>query len=439
MTNSPGNLGYRLVRRTLDNGLRVVINPDPSAPVVAVNLWYDVGSRDEMPGRTGLAHLFEHVMFQGSAHVGSGEHLAALQAVGGSVNATTWFDRTNYFEAVPTGALDLALWLEADRLGTLLEALTQVNLDNQRDVVKEEKRQRYDNVPYGDAMEHLVGLAFPAGHPYGHTTIGSMADLDAATLADARDFFACHYLPSNAVLTLVGDVDPDDAFRRVATHFGDLPARPRPQHMRVSPLPPLSGGPRATRRADVPTDAVYATWRLPARDQREFDCLDVAMAILGDGQASRLYRSLVREARIAESSGASALALIGGNSLGLAYARALPGIAPDELEAALLAEFDRFAEVGPTAEELDRTKAQHEREWLSQLARFDTRADTFGCYATLLGDPELVNSRIAAFSTISATEVVEAARRWLGGDQSAILHYLKPAAPTANADEEAGS
>ena len=192
---------YPIVEQRLANGLRVIASPDHGAPSVAVNLWYDVGSRDEEPGRTGFAHLFEHIMFQGSAHVPSGQHIGLLQAAGAAVNATTWFDRTNYFETLPTGGLDLALWLEADRLGSLLDALTQESLDNQREVVKEERRQRYDNVPYGDAMELLNALTFPADHPYGHTTIGSMDDLNAATLADVQAFFRTHYRPSNAVLS----------------------------------------------------------------------------------------------------------------------------------------------------------------------------------------------------------------------------------------------
>ena len=173
----------------------MIASPDHAAPSVAVNLWYDVGSRHEQPGRTGFAHLFEHVMFQGSRHVESGQHIGLLQAAGASVNATTWFDRTNYFETLPSGGLDLALWLEADRLGTLLDALTQESLDNQREVVKEEKRQRYDNVPYGDAMQRLIELTFPADHPYGHTVIGSMDDLNAATLEDVPDVLR-HPLPT---------------------------------------------------------------------------------------------------------------------------------------------------------------------------------------------------------------------------------------------------
>ncbi|MDR0416591.1 MAG: insulinase family protein, partial [Propionibacteriaceae bacterium] len=174
------HLSYELHRHQLDNGLRVVVSPDPWVPVVAVNLWYDVGSAHESPGRTGFAHLFEHLMFAGAADVGPGEHLGALQALGGEVNATTSFDRTNYFETVPAGAAELALWYEAQRLGSLLEAVDQTVLDTEREVVKEEKRQRYDNVPYGDVMELILGQVFPEGHPYRHTVIGSMDDLNAA-------------------------------------------------------------------------------------------------------------------------------------------------------------------------------------------------------------------------------------------------------------------
>ena len=265
MSTAPTTLDYPIVQRTLPNGLRVIASADHGAPSVAVNLWYDVGSRDEEPGRTGFAHLFEHVMFQGSANVPSGQHIGLLQAAGASVNATTWFDRTNYFETLPTGGLDLALWLEADRLGTLLDALTQESLDNQREVVKEERRQRYDNVPYGDAMELLNALTFPADHPYGHTTIGSMEDLNAATLADVQHFFRTHYLPNNAVLSIVGDVDPDDAFTRAATYFGPLTAGEKPAKPVGGPLGPLPGTDRDETAGVVPAEAVYLSWRLPVR------------------------------------------------------------------------------------------------------------------------------------------------------------------------------
>ncbi|MFT3862522.1 M16 family metallopeptidase [Micropruina sp.] len=414
---------YSLHQATLDNGLRVIVNPDVTVPVVALNLWYDVGSRDERPGRTGLAHLFEHLMFEGSAQVGPGEHLAAIQSVGGSANATTWFDRTNYFETVPTGALDLALWLEAERLASL--DVTQHNLDNQRDVVMEEKRQRYDNVPYGDVLIHLVQLTFPADHPYGHATIGSMDDLAAATLDDARAFFATHYAPNNAVLTLVGDVHPDDALERVRRAFERLPRAGTPTRAETLPLPPLAAVPRRTVSAAVPSDATYLTWRLPTRDTPAFDAVEVALSVLGDGQTSRLHRRLVRADRIAEGAGASATGLIGGTSIGFAHARALPEVGAERLEEAIVAELARFIADGPTTAEVDRVKAQYERMWLGELARFDSRADLFSCYATLHGDPDAVNRRLDEVRALTVGQVAEAAAAWLAPDQRAVLTYRK--------------
>src|SRR3990172_8391272 len=217
-------------QRTLANGLRVIVAPDHLAPVVAVNLWYVVGSRHETAGRTGFAHLFEHFMFQGSRHVSKTEHFNLIQSAGGVNNATTYFDRTNYFETLPSHQLELALWLEADRMATLLDALDQENLDNQRDVVKNEKRQSYDNRPYGTFYEKLMAAVFPPGHPYHHTPIGSMEDLDAASLDDVRSFFQTWYVPNNAVLTVAGDVDEQPVIEMVERYFGpiarneDLPA-----------------------------------------------------------------------------------------------------------------------------------------------------------------------------------------------------------------------
>ncbi len=415
-------LDYPIHEQTLANGLRVVASPDHGAPVVAVNLWYDVGSRHEEAGRTGFAHLFEHIMFQGSRQVPTGQHIALLQAAGASVNATTWFDRTNYFETLPAGGLDLALWLEADRMGTLLEALTQESLDNQREVVKEEKRQRYDNVPYGDVMQLLNGLTFPADHPYGHTTIGSMEDLNAATLADVQTFFRTHYLPNNAVLSIVGDVTPEDAFARAETYFGGLAAGPVPPKPSNDPLAALSGTERADASADVPASAVYLAWRLPPRGTPVFDALDLAFGVLGHGQTSRLHRQLVRQDEIAESASASATGLIGG-STAFASARARDGVSCEQLEAALVAEVDRLDTEGPTPQELRRAKAQYERQWLHELARVDSRADAFGEYATLEHDPTLVNRRIADLDAVDADQVGAAVAQWMRSDQRATLTY----------------
>ena len=275
----------------------MIASPDHGAPSVAVNLWYDVGSRHEeaRPDRLRAPVRARDVPGLG-ARRRPGQHIALMQAAGASVNATTWFDRTNYFETLPTGGLDLALWLEADRLGTLLDALTQENLDNQREVVKEEKRQRYDNVPYGDAMERLIALTFPADHPYGHTTIGSMDDLDAATLADVQAFFRRHYLPNNAVLTIAGDVEPEDAFAQADDLFrppgGRRPARPA---RRRRQLPPLAGAPRAETSAEVPADAVYLTWRLPRRGTPGVRRARPApSACSATGRPRRLHKQLVR-------------------------------------------------------------------------------------------------------------------------------------------------
>jgi zinc protease len=424
MSSGPGTaLSYPIVQRRLANGLRVIASPDHGTPTVAVNLWYDVGSRDEQPGRTGFAHLFEHLMFQGSAHVPSGQHIGLLQAAGASVNATTWFDRTNYFETLPTGGLDLALWLEADRLGGLLDTMTQESLDNQREVVKEEKRQRYDNVPYGDVMERLIRLTFPADHPYGHTTIGSMDDLNAATLEDVQSFFRSHYLPSNAVLSIVGDVEPEVAFERADTYFGRLHSGQKPAKPTVAPLPPLTGTEREETTADVPAEAVYLTWRLPARGTPAFDAVDLAFSILGQGQTSRLHKQLVRGSEVAESSGATTLGLIGGSSYGFAYGRARDGVAVEEIEAALVQEVDALLSRPPTAQELRRAQAQFERHWLHELARVDSRADAFGEYATLHRNPALVNTRIAEVEALGLDDVMDAVASVLRSDQRATLIY----------------
>ncbi len=416
---------YPIVEQRLANGLRVIASPDHGAPSVAVNLWYDVGSRDEEEGRTGFAHLFEHLMFQGSAHVPSGQHIGLLQAAGAAVNATTWFDRTNYFETLPSGGLDLALWLEADRLASLLDALTQDGLDNQREVVKEERRQRYDNVPYGDAMELLNALTFPPDHPYGHTTIGSMDDLNAATLADVQSFFRTHYRPSNAVLSLVGDVTAEDAFDRAERYFGRLDDGAKPAKRVTEPLGPLTGNERGEASGVVPAEAVYLSWRLPQRGTGAFDAVDLAFSVLGHGQTSRLHKSLVRGSERAEAASASTLGLIGGNSSGIVYARARDGVPVEQLEEDLAREVDRLRSEPPTERELRRAKAQYERHWLHELVRVDSRADALGEYATLHDDPNLVNTRIAEVNAVTSDDIADVLELWFRADQRATLVYRK--------------
>jgi zinc protease len=300
-------------RRALDNGLRVVLSRDPRAPLVAVNLWYDVGSKHERPGKTGFAHLFEHMMFQGSEHVEKGQHFSLVQAAGGTLNATTWLDRTNYFETLPGHELELALWLESDRMASLLPAMTQEKLDNQRDVVKNERRYSVDNQPYGDWDERIQALVYPEGHPYHHPTIGSMEDLSAASLDDVREFFATYYAPNNAVLTIAGDFETDAAMRMVERHFG-----PIPRNANLPPAPdmtlPASIGSevRVTVPDGVPLPRIYLAHRIPPFGTDAFDAFDVAADVLGSGRASRLYGSLVRTLRLAQDVSVFCFPIVGG-------------------------------------------------------------------------------------------------------------------------------
>jgi predicted Zn-dependent peptidase len=427
-------LDYPIATRTLDNGLRVVVSEDRSVPTVTVNVWVDVGSRHEVPGQTGLAHLFEHLMFQGSANVAEGEHFAVLMAHGGRLNATTWFDRTNYFETVPTGALDLALWLEADRHGRLLDALSQENLDNQRDVVKEEKRQRYDNQPYGNALSDLVGLVFPDGHPYHHSTIGSMADLDAVSLETVHKFYRTHYGPDSTVLTLVGDVDPESGFEAVERYFGGLRPTGRPVRPAAPPLPPLTQPGRVTRVEDVPNDRLYLGFRLPVGHSRQFTAAAVAMDALGGLTISRLHRRLVRQDEVATGISASSMGLFDGTSLAFIGVDIAEGEDAGEVEDLIEAELSRFADSGPTEVELEASLADTERSWLEALASMDERADLISHYTLLHDDPNYVNTYLDDVAGIGAEEVREAARAWLQPEHRATVAYLGEASASSARD-----
>ncbi|MGW2850026.1 M16 family metallopeptidase, partial [Streptomyces sp. NPDC001274] len=316
-TAQAGSGGLTATEHRLANGLRVVLSEDHLTPVAAVCLWYDVGSRHEVEGRTGLAHLFEHLMFQGSGQVKGNGHFELVQGAGGSLNGTTSFERTNYFETMPTHQLELALWLEADRMGSLLAALDEESMENQRDVVKNERRQRYDNVPYGTAFEKLTALSYPEGHPYHHTPIGSMADLDAATLEDARAFFRTYYAPNNAVLSVVGDIDPEQTLAWIEKYFGSIPSHDGKQPPRDGTLPEIIGEQlREEVREEVPARALMAAYRLPHDGTRECDAADLALTVLGGGESSRLHNRLVRRDRTAVAAGFGLLRLAGAPSLG---------------------------------------------------------------------------------------------------------------------------
>ncbi|MER7071520.1 pitrilysin family protein [Terrabacter sp. NPDC000476] len=417
-------ISYPLAERTLANGLRVIVSEDHTVPNVAVNLWVGVGSRHETPGRTGFAHLFEHLMFQGSRNVASGEHFSALMDEGARLNATTWFDRTNYFETVPTGALELALWLEADRHGHLLDAVTQENLDNQRDVVKEEKRQRYDNVPYGSALIDIYATVFPEDHPYHHPTIGSMEDLDAATLEDVHAFYRAHYGPNNTVLSLVGDVTPEEGFAAAERYFGGLPAIELDSRPRHDQLPPLDGPLRVDRLGEVPNDRLYIAFRLPVDTTPDYLACQVAVDVLGGLASSRLMRRLVRTDETAVAVGGWTMGLVDGVGLGTITVDVSAGADVDAVEAAVCDEIERFVSGGPDAAELESVIADTERSWLSALASIEERADHISHHAMLTGDPGYVNTFVNRIRAVTAEQARAAAARWLDPGSRAVVRYL---------------
>ncbi|MCM2387362.1 M16 family metallopeptidase [Streptomyces albipurpureus] len=439
-TAQAGSGGLTATEHRLANGLRVVLSEDHLTPVAAVCLWYDVGSRHEVKGRTGLAHLFEHLMFQGSKQVSGNGHFELVQGAGGSLNGTTSFERTNYFETMPTHQLELALWLEADRMGSLLAALDEESMENQRDVVKNERRQRYDNVPYGTAFERLTALSYPEGHPYHHTPIGSMADLDAATLDDARAFFRTYYAPNNAVLSVVGDIDSARTLAWIEKYFGSISSHDGKQPPRDGSLPENIGRElREVIEEEVPARALMAAYRLPHDGTRECDAVDIALTILGGGESSRLHNRLVRRDQTAVAAGFGLLRLAGAPSLGWLDVKTSGGVEVPQIESAVDEELARFAEEGPTPEEMERAQAQLEREWLDRLSTVAGRADELCRYAVLFGDPQLALTAVDRVLGVTADEVRAIAKARLRPDNRAVLVYepvsADPQAESAQDDQ----
>ena len=395
----------------LANGLRVVLNEDHSAPLVAVNLWYHVGSKNERPGRTGFAHLFEHMLFSGSAHVGNNEHFRYVQSAGGVLNGTTFFDRTNYFETLPSNYLALGLWLESDRMGFFLPALTQEKLDIQREVVKEERRQRYDNVPYGTAFERLLRLAYNPEYPYHWPTIGSMEDLEAASLDDIREFFTTWYRPDNCTLTIVGDFAPDEAKRLVEQYFAGIEAGgsfPQFEAQRVPPGHEV----RETFPAQVQLPRIYRLYHLPPMGEKDWIAADLLTTVLGSDKASRLDRVLVHEKQIAQDVTTYVLPTEAAGMLML-QATAREGVSIDTIESAIDEEVARLALEGITEDELTRAKNRAEIEFAHQLETFDARADLLGMMSTYFGDPSRIHRWLEPYQSATAEDLAHVARKYL--------------------------
>jgi zinc protease len=422
----------------LPNGLRLIVAEDHLAPVVAINVWYDVGSKHEQPGKTGFAHLFEHVMFQGSRHVAKAEHIALVQAAGGTMNGTTWLDRTNYFETLPAHQLDLGLWLEADRMATLLDALSQENLDNQREVVKNEKRWSYDNRPYGSWNEKMLAAVFPPEHPYHHPTIGSMEDLDAASLEDVQSFFRLHYAPNNAVLSVVGDVEPEQVTRWVEQYFGSIPANPNlPVELPDMRLPLTIGSEIRDVVPDrVPLPRIYWGFRGPVFGDPRLDALDLAGQILAGGKGSRLHRRLVREERLAQDVALFSMGLVAGGSVTAGWATARPGVDLVQLETAFWEELERLGREPVSDDELERAKALTEADELGALQRVDEKADRLSMYATLFDDPEMINRILPRYLSTTAEQIQSVSADVFVPNNRVVLTYLPAAAADTMASAE---
>lgn len=409
----------------LANGLSVTLSQDDSVPLVAVNVWYHVGSANERPGRTGFAHLFEHMLFQGSAHVASNEHFELIQRAGGTLNGSTWLERTNYFETVPSNQLALALWLEADRMGELLPAMTQEKLDTQRDVVKNERRWSVDNQPYGTMLEKLQAAAFPERHPFHHSLIGSMEDLSGASLGDIAEFFNTFYVPDNAALTVCGDFANGEARRLIEEYFGPIPRGRKPVARPDMSVPRFFEAPAFTRIPDdVGLQRLLVASRSPVFGSDGYYAASVCAAILGMGKSSRLFRKLVREKQVAAEVSAFTLDLAKGSDLFVADVTARQETSEDDLLKSVEIELDSLRSTGVTEVEVGRAVALLTTELMKALESASERADRISMFATYFGDPELVNGQASRYRAVTPERVNQFAQEYLHPRNRAQLIYV---------------
>jgi predicted Zn-dependent peptidase len=410
----------------LDNGLRLVLVEDHLAPVVGVCVCYKVGSRYEQPGKTGLAHLFEHLMFEGSTSVGKTEHFAIVNSAGGTLNGGTGQDLTIYHEQLPSHQLEIALWLEADRMGGLLDAVSQEALDNQRDVVKNERRSGMDNAPYGRHEEGLQEAVYPPGHPYRHSIIGSMDDLDQASLADVHNFFRMFYAPNNAVLCISGDFDPEQARAWADKHFGRIPAWASIPAAPNGSIQPLIGSEvRETIPDRVSLSRIYVGYRSPrdTGEDAEFYALEMATRVLASGRNSRLQKQLVLDRRLAQDASIHVNGLIGGPSMTVGVVTARPEVAIEEVEAAYHEVAGSLRNAPPGAEEMERVHAMLQREFVDQLIEMSSVANATAWVTASFGDPEQVNREMGNRLAVTPDQIQAAASKYLVENNRAVLTF----------------
>ena len=406
----------------LDNGLRVVLNEDHSAPLVAVNLWYHVGSKNEREGRTGFAHLFEHMLFSGSENVGNNDHFRHVQSVGGTLNGTTFFDRTNYYETLPSNYLALALWLESDRMGFFLPALTQEKLDVQKNVVQEERRLRYDNAPYGTWFEELLWLAFEPEFPYHWPTIGSMADIAAAELDDIREFFRAFYGPKNATLTIVGDFEPKEARKQVETWFGSIPSGP-PVEPVTTPRRSAASESRKRIESEVQLPRLYRLYHLPPMGTADWVTADVVAGALASGKASRLDRALVYEKKIAQDVGVFVLPTELAGMM-IVSATAKGGVSIDDLETELDRELEAIAVQPLSADEVERSVNQASTDFAHQIEQYENRADLIGMFSTFFDEPRLVSSWLERYRRVGEPDAAAFLGTYLAPENRVTVQFV---------------
>jgi len=410
-------------KHTLSNGLDVLVHEDHHVPIVAVNVWYHVGSKNERPGRTGFAHLFEHLMFEGSEHHNSG-YFPPLQEAGALLNGSTNADRTNYWEVVPTSAVDLALWMESDRMGYLLPALTRERFETQRDVVLNERRQNYENRPYGLAIMAVTDALFPPDHPYHWLTIGAADDIRAMQLEEVQEFFRTYYHPSNASLSLAGDIGTDEALNLAEAYFGGIPAGKRPQRVRAQAT--LAREMRLLLEDRVELPRLYLAWHSPAMFAEGDAEMDLLSDLLANGKTSRLYRTLVYERRIA----LDVSAYQNSRELGsffMLVATAAPGQSLTDIGAAIDATLAEVIEKGPTSAEMERAAAQAEAHFMYRLQTvggFGGKSDQLNAYNVFRDDPGFFAHDLARYRNATADSVREAAARYLPFDARVALSVV---------------
>ena len=413
------------VRHTLANGLDVLIHEDRNCPIVAVNLWYHVGSKNEKPGRTGFAHLFEHLMFEGSAHYDRG-YFHPLQEAGASLNGSTNADRTNYWEVLPANSLELALWMESDRMGYLLPALTDAKFENQREVVLNERRQNYENRPYGLAGMAIVATLYPPDHPYHWLTIGEAADIRDARIDDVRDFFRTYYRPRNASLAIAGDVRPDEALRLADDYFGELEPGDEPPPVEYQAPAPAAREVRLFLEDQIELPRLYLAWHSPSLFSAGDAELDLVAEVLASGKTSRLYRALVFEQRIATEVAASQNSREIGSFFQV-VATAAPGYSLVDLERAITSEISRFVQEGPTAIEMERCRAQAEAQFVYRLQTvggFGGKGDQLNAYNVFLGDADFFDRDLARYRNATPAALQQIAAEWLQPHQRVVLSVV---------------